>query len=48
VGLVVSGILFLPIVLLAWIDYGLLSRRVARYSRELDEHRARKATPGRT
>src|SRR3954467_8392447 len=36
VGLVVSGILFLPVVLLAWIDYGLLSRRVARYSRELE------------
>jgi hypothetical protein len=48
VGLIVSGVLFLPVVLFAWIDYGLLSRRVARYLREFDEHRARRSTSGRT
>ena len=39
VGIVTALVLFLPVVALAWIDYGLLSRRVARYSSELRQYR---------
>jgi hypothetical protein len=34
VGAVVSAILFLPIVAVAWLDYWRLARRVARYEEE--------------
>ena len=46
VGIVTALVLLLPIVALAWIDFMLLSRRVAGYTRELEEHRRRGATPG--
>ncbi len=39
VGLVLAAILFAPVVAIAWLDYLLLSSRVARYTRERDEHR---------
>lgn len=48
VGLVVASILFLPVVILAWIDFGLLRSRVARYTREREEYERRQATSGRT
>src|SRR2546430_616305 len=41
VGAVVALVLFAPVVVVAWIDFGLLSRRVMRYSRELEQHRRR-------
>jgi membrane protein YdbS with pleckstrin-like domain len=48
VGIALATILLLPVVVLAWIDYGLLKRRVARYRHELEEYRKRQGTPGRT
>jgi fatty acid desaturase len=48
VGLVVAAVLLLPIVILAWIDYGVLRLRLARYRREQAEFQRRQATPGRT
>jgi hypothetical protein len=47
-GLVVASILFLPIVSIAWIDFGLLRSRATRYTREREEHERRQATSGRT
>jgi len=38
VGAILAGVLLLPIVLVAWIDFARLSRRAARYQRELAEH----------
>lgn len=34
VGLVLASVLMLPVVVVAWIDFGLLNWRVARYERE--------------
>jgi hypothetical protein len=48
IGLIVAGVLLLPIIVLAWIDYGLLAARAARYLRECAAHEARPGTPGRT
>ena len=48
VGMVIALILLMPVIVLAWMDFALLSRRVARYSRELEEHCKRRATSGRT
>src|SRR5437660_3630351 len=38
VGVVLASILLLPVVALAWVDFGLLRLRVARYTRELEAH----------
>lgn len=49
VGAILAGILMLPVVSLAWLDYGLLRLRATRYLRELEEYRRRQSTPsGRT
>jgi hypothetical protein len=40
-GVVIAAILLLPIVVVAWIDFGFLRLRVARYARELREHQER-------
>ena len=48
IGGVLALVLLAPIVSLAWIDYGLLARRAARYSRELHAHRKRTNAPERT
>jgi len=48
VGIVSALVLFLPVIVVAWIDYGLLSRRVACYLTEVEEHRKRRANSGRT
>ena len=48
VGLVLASILFLPVILIAWVDYGVLRLRVGRYTRERAEYGQRQATPGRT
>jgi hypothetical protein len=48
VGLVLASILLMPIVLIAWLDDGLLRSRARRYARERAEHERRQATPGRT
>jgi hypothetical protein len=48
VGLTLVGILLLPIVVLAWLDYAVLAARAARYSRELREAKEPRSTPGRT
>lgn len=34
IGLVLAGVLFAPVVALAWLDYGVLALRAARYERE--------------
>lgn len=47
VGVVLALVLLSPVVVLAWIDFGLLSLRVARYTRERDQH-GRRSAPGRT
>jgi hypothetical protein len=36
VGLVLAGVLFLPVVGLAWLDYAVLATRAERYRRERD------------
>jgi hypothetical protein len=48
VGLVLAAVLLLPIVVIAWLDQGLLRSRVARYRREQSEFERQKATAGRT
>src|SRR5512135_1798677 len=48
VGGILALVLLSPIVALAWLDYGLLARRVARYTRESREHQRRTTPPGRT
>jgi hypothetical protein len=48
VGLVLVSILLVPIVAIAWLDYGLLRLRAGRYTRERAEYERRQATPGRT
>jgi hypothetical protein len=44
-GVVIAAILLLPIVAVAWIDFGLLRFRAARYTRELREHQERAKGP---
>jgi hypothetical protein len=39
IGLVLSAILLLPIVLIAWLDQTLLAHRARRYLAELEEYR---------
>jgi hypothetical protein len=39
IGLVLSAVLLVPIVLLAWIDQALLARRARRYLAELEDYR---------
>jgi len=41
VGAIVAGVLLLPIVVIAWIDFGLLRLRVTRYQREVRDHQKR-------
>jgi hypothetical protein len=49
IGGIVVLILLVPIVVLAWLDFILLARRAARFTRELQEYRKRTTnTPGRT
>lgn len=48
VGAILAGVLLLPVVSLAWFDFGLLKLRVARYSREFDEYHQRSTPSGRT
>ncbi len=48
VGLVLVLILCVPIILLAWLDYGILCLRAGRYRAELLEYERRQSTPGRT
>jgi hypothetical protein len=43
IGMIVALILLLPIVLLAWLEYGLLARRAAHYAREQAEWAQRRA-----
>jgi len=43
VGVVLALILLVPVVVVAWIDDGLLRRRAALYTRELAEHHRRTA-----
>ncbi len=51
IGLVVVTVILLPIILGAWLDYGLLSWRARRYLAELAAHRiaverVKSSTPG--
>jgi hypothetical protein len=48
VGLILVAIVLLPIVVLAWIEYGLLMLRVAQYTRERAMRAQQQTTPGRT
>jgi hypothetical protein len=48
VGLILVGILLLPVVLVAWVDFALLRGRAAGYLRERAEYDKRKAASGRT
>jgi hypothetical protein len=48
VGGILALVLLAPIVALAWLDYGLLARRLAQYTREFQEHQKRTTPPGRT
>jgi hypothetical protein len=48
VGLILASILLLPIVLIAWLDFGLLRHRATRFTRERAEYERRQATSGRT
>ncbi len=43
VGLILAAILFLPVVVVAWIDYALLHRRASGYLSDLRDHEARMA-----
>ena len=48
VGAILAGVLLLPVVTLAWFDFGLLKLRVARYSREFEAYHQRSTPSGRT
>jgi hypothetical protein len=48
IGLVLAAILLLPIVVVAWLEHGLLVYQVARYQRELGTRAAQQTTPERT
>jgi len=48
IGLILAAILLLPIVIFAWLEYGLLVLRVARYTREQAMPTPQQTTPGRT
>ncbi len=50
VGGVLALVLFLPVFVVAWIDFGLLRLRANRYLREREAYRnrSRQSTPGRT
>jgi membrane protein YdbS with pleckstrin-like domain len=48
VGLVVAAVLLVPIVAIAWIDYGMLRWRVARYLDEESRLSTGQTTTGRT
>jgi hypothetical protein len=48
VGLVLASILLLPIVMIAWLDHGLLRSRARRYIRERAEYERRQGTSRRT
>ncbi|WP_406693445.1 hypothetical protein V5E97_20685 [Singulisphaera sp. Ch08] len=48
VGLILAGVLLLPVVTLAWFDFRLLKLRVARYSREFEEYHRESTPSGRT
>lgn len=39
VGVIFAGVLFIPVVGLAWLDFALLSYRVSRYESELHERK---------
>lgn len=38
VGIVLASVLFLPVITIAWIDFGLMRWRASRYERECREH----------
>ena len=48
IGLILAAILLLPIVVFAWLEYGLLVLRVARYTREQATPARQQTTPERT
>jgi len=48
VGLVVAAILLVPVVVVAWIDYGLLRLRVARFLREQSRFSREETPTGQT
>jgi hypothetical protein len=48
IGLVMAGVLLLPVVVLAWLQHGLLALRAARYLREQAAAGAGQGTPERT
>jgi hypothetical protein len=48
VGLILAAILLLPIVIFAWVEYGLLVLRVARYTREQAMQPKHQTGPERT
>jgi hypothetical protein len=48
IGLIVAAVLLLPIVVLAWLEYGLLALRAARYLQEQAAATRSPSTPGRT
>jgi hypothetical protein len=45
IGLVLAGVLFLPVAALAWLDHALLRWRVGRYLREVRAHSPRSNGP---
>jgi hypothetical protein len=46
IGVVLAGVLFLPVVAVAWLDFALLRRRALGYLRELREYeQSREAEP---
>jgi hypothetical protein len=48
VGGILALVLFLPVVVVAWVDFTLLRRRVAAYLREREAHTRGASHPGRT
>jgi hypothetical protein len=46
VGLAVAGVLLLPVVVLAWLDYGVLRARASSYLRETTTRENTDAPPG--
>ena len=48
IGLIVAAVLLLPIVVFAWVEYGLLVFRVARYTKEHATMARHQTTPERT
>ena len=44
VGAIVAGVLFVPVIAIAWLDYAWLASKVGRYRREREQYQAKQAS----